>query len=182
MHLYYLETLLEVFPDACVVQTHRDPLESLPSFCSLTATIHELYTEAMDLGLVGQRTTEGLVERTTRGLEARARLDPARFFDVHYETLLGDPLGTVRRIYDYFGYPFDEATAARVQHWLDRNPQHAHGVHRYDLERFGLDRAAVQESFAQYRQQCQAVLDADRALPAPASPIRRTHQPRTVKT
>ena len=37
-HLGALPALLEVFPDALVVQCHRDPVEAVASACSLAAT------------------------------------------------------------------------------------------------------------------------------------------------
>jgi hypothetical protein len=32
-HVWSLDSLLEQFPDACIVQTHRDPVRSIPTLC-----------------------------------------------------------------------------------------------------------------------------------------------------
>ena len=156
MHLGHLEALLEVFPDACVVQTHRDPVEALPSLCSLKAIIRELYARELDLGAIGREMLDLLTWRTTRGNDARSRLDPDRFVDVHYRALLRDPVGTVRRIGDHFGFDVSTEFERRIRDWLDRNPQHKHGAHRYSLEQFGLDRQKTERTLAPCRDQAEA--------------------------
>jgi len=85
-----------------------------------------------------------------RALAARAAAHPARYLDVTYPELIADPIGTVRAVCDYFGYPFDTEFEARARRRLAEDPQHKHGVHRYSLEQFGLDPAAVDEQFAAY--------------------------------
>jgi LPS sulfotransferase NodH len=84
-------------------------------------------------------------------MAARAAADPARFLDVTYPELVADPIGTVRAVCESFGYPFDAEFDARARRRLAEDLQHKHGVHRYSLEQFGLDPAAVDERFAAYR-------------------------------
>ena len=76
MHLLYLETLLDTFPDACIVQTHRDPIEALPSLCSLQAIVRELFLEVVDFGQVGQALAERLLVRTHARDWRRAKARP----------------------------------------------------------------------------------------------------------
>jgi hypothetical protein len=88
------------------------------------------------------------IERATA---ARAAADPARFFDVTYPELIADPIVTVRAVCESFGYPFGAEFEARARRRLAEDVQHQQGVHRYSLEQFGLDPAAVDERFAAYR-------------------------------
>ena len=90
---------------------------------------------------------EGLEQAMT----ARASADPARFFDVRYESLVADPIDTVREVCQYFGYDFTPEYEARTRRYLAENPQHKHGVHHYSLDDFGLDAAAVARHFRDYR-------------------------------
>src|SRR5262249_25497640 len=83
-------------------------------------------------------------------MEVRRASEPSRFFDVSYAALLRDPLGTVERIYDHFGYPFTSDAQSAIVSWLCENPQHKHGVHCYRLEDFGLDEAAISQTFKDY--------------------------------
>ncbi|HWE39509.1 MAG TPA: sulfotransferase [Isosphaeraceae bacterium] len=150
-HTWYLDALLAVFPDACLVQTHRDPKEVIPSLCSLWSQLRTLFTDRIDLRLTGRRATEIFAEATRRALAVRATADPARFLDVTYESLLRDPVSVVTRIHDHFGLPRSPDLADRVRDWLAANPQHKHGSHRYTLEQFGLDAPTLDRAFADYR-------------------------------
>jgi len=38
-HLGFIDKLLNVFPDSKVIQTHRDPYKTVPSFCSMCANL-----------------------------------------------------------------------------------------------------------------------------------------------
>jgi hypothetical protein len=150
-HLYGLDALLAVFPDANVVVTHRDPLQVIPSLCSLAAGFRGMVADRLDLRRLGAEFAEAMAVGPERAIAARSAADPARFFDVPYRRLTSDPVGTVREVCTHFGYDFSDEYASRVRDWLARNPQHKHGVHRYRLEDFGLDAATVNAHFAGYR-------------------------------
>lgn len=151
-HLFYLDALLAVFPDACIVQTHRDPLQVLPSFCSLSAIMRGINTDRVDPLALGNYWLNRLANGALRGMQVRENANPAQFYDLHYKDLLEDPIGAVSQIYQYFGYPFSELHENNMKQWLAENPQHKHGIHRYSLEQFGLEPDLVNERFAQYRQ------------------------------
>jgi hypothetical protein len=151
-HQFSLGALLTVFPDACVVITHRDPLQVIPSLCSLAAGFRGIQTDQLDLRRLGAEYAEAIAVGPERVIAARARFDPARFFDVPYRQLTSDPVGTVRAACEHFGYDFSPEYESRARAWLAANPQHKHGVHRYGLDDFGLDAETVNREFAVYRQ------------------------------
>lgn len=150
-YLLFLDALLAVFPDACIVQNHREPLQVLPSLCSLSAMMRGLNTDRVDLFALGNYWLNRFVNGALRGMQVRENANPAQFYDLHYQDLLKDPIGAVRQIYQYFGYPFSELHESNMKQWLAENPQHKHGIHRYSLEQFGLEPNLVKERFAQYR-------------------------------
>lgn len=150
-HVFGLDSLLAAFPDACIVMTHRDPLQVLPSLCSLSAAFRGIVSDRVDMRRLGEEYTEAMVRGTDRAMKVRAEADPARFFDVGYPDLIADPIGQVRKVREYFGYSYDDALEARMKAWLAENRQHKHGVHRYSLDQFGLEPAAVSEHFTSYR-------------------------------
>ncbi len=150
-YLFSLDALLAVFPDACVVMTHRDPLKVIPSVCSLAAAMRGILTTRLDLRRIGRETTEAVGMGPDRAVESRARSDPARFYDVAYDRLIAAPIDTVREVCRHFGYDFGPAYESGARRWLAENPQHKHGVHRYQLADFGLDAATVERHFGGYR-------------------------------
>lgn len=151
-HLEFLEALFRVFPDAKVIQTHRDPARVTASFCSMISHARGLSSDHVDPVEVGAHWSRKQLRMVTRGMEARDRLGEGAFLDVHYAELVADPLKQVRRIYDFLGMPLAEATETAMRAWIAANPQHRHGRHRYRLEDFGLSGDALDTQFAAYRE------------------------------
>jgi len=153
-HLFSFDALLETYPDALIVQTHRDPLTVLASVASLTAVLQRAFTDEVDAFEIGhevsRRWTNGL-DRAMR-LRRSGRVSPDRFFDVHYHEMLRDPLTVVRRIYAHFDIPLTEAASAAMRRFLAENPKDKHGAHRYSLSAFGLDPDDLGRRFKAYRE------------------------------
>jgi len=148
-HLFALDALLEVYPDALIVQTHRDPRTAMASMCSLAAHATDGWSRVFTGKVIGRDQ----LELWSRGLALfraeRAKHDPARFFDVRYEDFTGDPLGTVEAIYAHFGLPFTgQARAAMARLLEESRTGAARPAHRYDLADFGLTGEEVTERFA----------------------------------
>jgi hypothetical protein len=153
-HLHHLETLLDVYPDALLVQTHRDPLRVLPSVASLLQAQLRMRSDHVDvaalrLGLSG----EGLAASLGRIMALRdtGRLESARIADVRYADLVRNPLDAVRRVYRHFRWPLDERIERCVGAAIARNPKDGHGTHRYSLDELPLDMAAERARFAAYQ-------------------------------
>lgn len=151
-HLIALDVLLETYPDARLVWTHRDPAVVLPSAVSFTGYIRATNTPAFDPVRFGREwaVLEELVLR--RGLSVRDRLPDAadRIYDLHYGDLMRDPVGTLESIFGHFGMPFTDESRRGVQRWVDEHPKTAHGVHTYRAEDFGLDRDRLRARFGFY--------------------------------
>jgi hypothetical protein len=151
-HLFFLDVLLTVLPDACVVQTHRDPATALASLCSLMATARRFYSDHVTEQRLGAPCLATWGTALDRMLHVREAADPARFYDLSYEDLLADPMAAVDRIYAYFEYAMTPGMEEGMQRWLAAHPQHQHGVHQYSLTQFGLDRTTVKQCCAAYLQ------------------------------
>lgn len=149
-HLFHLDALLTVFPDACFIQTHRHPEKAVGSFCSLVTTMRRVNSKRADQAYIGKTQLEGLATGTERGMDAREKANPAQFYDLQYQDLIADPKGQVRKIYNYFGYPINEKMEAGMENWLTNNRQHKHGKHTYTLEQFGLSSNAIERRFSRY--------------------------------
>jgi hypothetical protein len=159
LHLFALDALLGVFPDACVVQTHRDPLKAIPSACSLTQTLWNRWpsiwsripaVSRLSRYALGRGSVEDWARILKRSDRARETSDTLQFYDVHYDDLVQDPVGTVRAIYGHFGLKYDDLFERRMHEWLKENPHGKHGEHRYSLGQFGLKREDVMDRFSRY--------------------------------
>ena len=136
------------------MQTHRDPRAVLGSVASLTLSLQSAFAEPLDLEEIGREVVQSWSEGLERGMHVRhAHPDGAkRFFDVRYQQLLADPIGTIRQIYRHFELPLTRDAEARMRHHLRDNPQHKHGRHAYDLKAFGLDADCLDRQFSSYRE------------------------------
>jgi hypothetical protein len=152
-HLFALDALLAAYPDALVIQTHREPRTAIASACSLAAHASAGWS-ALFTGAVIGRTQ---LDLWARGLElfteARARHasapgGSAQFHDVHYDDLIADPIGTVEAVYGHFGLPLTGAAADAMRSLATTSVTGAKPVHRYALEEYGLTGQDVDERFA----------------------------------
>jgi hypothetical protein len=150
-HLFGLDALLATFPDACIVQTHRDPLKVLASCCSLAAVLRCVTSDRVVPRQIGRQFAAKWATGLERALAARDRAGEDRFYDVHFQELVSDSLVVVRKIYARFGLPFDTAVEGRMRQALAENPRHKHGMHRYTLRQFDLDPLHEARRFAGYR-------------------------------
>lgn len=145
-HLGNLGPLLRVIPDARIVINVRNPRETVASACSLFALLYGTTAEDARTGRMGPGVAASLARALTQGLETAAR-DPARVRVVHYDDLVARPVATLEAVHARFGLPFPAAFESSARAWLAANPQGRHGVHRYDLESFGLDAETVDRLF-----------------------------------
>ena len=150
-HMEYLDTILEVFPTATVVQTHRDPLKTIPSFCSMVAHGKGMFSDRVEPEEIGAHwlaKTCRLIERTA---SARETADPRRFVDISYYDLASDPMAQLAKVYERAGIPFGPEALQAAERTASRNVQHRYGRHVYDADSFGLTREAIENRMAQYR-------------------------------
>jgi len=151
-HQENLEVLFDVFPDAKVIHTHRDPLEVVPSFSSMMAHAGAMLSRRIDPFEVGRRVADQMVGSTLRAIAARGVVGEGRVLDVHYTDLVRDPIGELRRVHDFVGLEWGADAEARARRWLAGNPQHKYGTHRYGLADFGLDPEDLAARFKPYRE------------------------------
>lgn len=149
-HLWFLDALAKTFPDAGFVATHREPVEAIPSLCSLTAIIRSASSDLVEPGHVGRVVLDWFGESQRRAQAARAGIEASRIVDVPYRHLVDAPIGVVGELYDRFRLPFTRLFERRMRDWLAAHPQHHRGVHRYTLDQFGLTPAAVDEAATRY--------------------------------
>lgn len=135
-HALHIEALLDVFPDARIVVTHRDPYKSMGSLCSLIESVQSGFCKHVDRDLIGRTYSVQFCEHLNRPMAARARR--GRFHDIYYSALVDDPMAEIRGLYAWLGDELTPEAEEAMRAWLARNPQHRFGTHSYSLEKYGL--------------------------------------------
>jgi hypothetical protein len=152
-HLFALDAIFEVYPDALVIQMHRDPRTIIASVCSLNEQATAGWSEKFRGPVVGATQLDLWARGAERFLVDRKRHDAAQFCDVDYDAFVADPIGTVESIYRHFGLPLtDEARAAMAALHSESTSGAARPAHRYTLDDFGLTSEQVDARFGAYRE------------------------------
>lgn len=150
-HLVHLETVLDVFPSAKLIFTHRDPAAAISSLCSLHAHTRALFTDDVDPFALGREVlSRHWADAQDRAVALRARLAPGQSTEVRHPDLLRDPLGTVARVYDDLGLEWTEAASDRIRSYIDTESKKPRSVHEHSPEGFGLTGDRIRERFATY--------------------------------
>jgi hypothetical protein len=153
-HQFNLPALFAEYPDACFVQTHRDPARTIPSAADLVYTIQAISKPDLDPAATGAMAREvfgACLDRSTAARDADPRLD-SHVLDVAYADTVTDPVGQVRRIYDHFDLPFSDEHADRITAHLAADSPSKQGGHSYTAEQYGLSTSELADAFPRYRE------------------------------
>ncbi len=152
-HIWCLDALLEAYPDALLVQTHRDPLRIIASVSSLMALLRQLSCEEPTMREAAEEFADYILLGLDRSVDAResGSIDPSRVVDVPFGAFISDQIGAIRGIYEHFGMELGAEVGSRMQTFLDEHPQDKHGLHAYTFEDTGLDAGALRERAARYQ-------------------------------
>ena len=150
-HLGFADLLLDEFPDALLVQTHRDPVESIPSLASMIHALWSLASERVDAKEIGRQWSAKMAHALAHCLAVRDGW-PERFVDVWFRDAVQDPVGQAERIYAAAGLAMTRGAEAAMRRFVATNPREGRPPHLYTLEEFGLTRAGIERDFAAYRE------------------------------
>ena len=151
-HSVHIDALLEVFPDARLIWAHRDPYKATGSLCNLWKLPKGLVQEpeSIDLHAMGRNAMEQMRYHVERPLRARDRIGDERFFHMYYSDMMRNPIGVMRRIYEWAGDALTPDVEAAMQGWLDDHPPDRFGVNSYSLAEYGLSVERLEPIFAEY--------------------------------
>ena len=153
-HLRELETLIETYPDALFIQTHRTPTEVMGSWNSLVKRARSVAMEPLsgrDIGAEQLAFMSGMLNGATRFRSAHQELEH-RWVDIAYADLIRDPVKVVRAIYSRFGWQLEQTAVNEMKAWLSQQADRRRRErrHSYALEDFGLTAGEVNAAFAPY--------------------------------
>ena len=149
-HLVHLETVVELFPHAKLVFTHRDPADVISSICSLYSHTRAILSDDVDARAIGAEVMDGYWPAAMdRALSLRERIDPARCIDVRHADVARDPLGSAAALYRALGLELGQSARDAMACFVARDAA-SRSEHAHALEGFGLRRESIRERFADY--------------------------------
>ncbi len=156
MHSLYLDALLNCYPDAVLLQTHRNPQKVVGSFCNLCATLRRAWSEGGDEAAHAQADLAYAAQLVSRAVEfrnANPGLEP-RFHDVAFKHFMAEPDETLEAIFSHCDMDISPEARAATLGYLEVRPRGKHGTHSYDPAHFGLTPEAISAKFSGYVAAC----------------------------
>ena len=150
VHMFALDALVEAYPNAKFLWSHRDPAKVLASVCSLIAYVRSWSSDRNDAEELGAEQLECWAEGVRRAMDFRKRLGDDRFVDVSFADLQVHPVSALEKSYAQLGLDFTEAARAAVRQWADQHKPGSRGSHAYELADYGLTPEQVRASFTEY--------------------------------
>ena len=149
-HALHIRWLLEAYPDARMVWTHRDPITATGSLCSLITNTHCRVMDEPDRAWVAKNYPPQLAEHARRVMARRGEIGHDRIYDLHYAEMMRDPVGAMRKLYAWLGDSFTPEVERGMDAWLTANPQGKWGKHAYKLDEWNLSEETLRPVFADY--------------------------------
>ena len=147
-HLGFIDKLLKIFPDSKVIQTHRDPLKTVPSFCSMCSNLFEPLTNSYDKNEIGHHWAHKLAKVLNHCMEI-SNLNKENFLNLEFKKMIKDPILEMEEVYNFIDEDFNDQAENAMNAWKEEN-QHEMGAHQYSLEEFGLESSFIDSYFREY--------------------------------
>ncbi len=153
-HIWCLGALLAEYPDALLVQTHRDPLRIIASVSSLQQVLRSMTSDDPSLPEIAEEWAEYIIEGLDRSVTARedGTVRDDQIVDVHFDAFMADPFAAIARIYDRLGLELTTESETRMRTFLAEHEQGEHGTHRYSFADTGLDDGELRERARRYQE------------------------------
>ena len=147
-HLGFIDKLLKIFPDSKVIQTHRDPLKTVPSFCSMCSNLFEPLTNSYDKNEIGHHWANKLAKVLNHCMEVN-NLNQENFLNLEFKKMIKDPILEMEEVYKFIDEDFTDQAENAMNAWKEEN-KHEMGAHQYSLEEFGLESSFIDSYFSEY--------------------------------
>ena len=152
VHIGRLDEIFAVFPDAIIVNCHRDLNSSVPSGAALLEAMWGLYADNVDAHQAGRVVMDLLTHSMQSYVDARGRWEAKgkTFVDVHFADVVGNMDAVAAKVFAKRGIAFTDKTSQSMKRWEAANPPFKHGEFAYDLARYGLSAEQIKTTFKDY--------------------------------
>lgn len=138
-HLEQIPVLLDVFPDATLVVTYRDPVSVTASFATMITYSARMSAEPFSAPWLGQFWARRIQDMLEACLADRDRIPEGQVVDCLFHEFMADDVAMVERIYELADQPFTPGVRAAMDGFMAEHPRGKHGRVRYDIGDFGVD-------------------------------------------
>lgn len=149
-HLLFIDAFSSVFPDARFVMTHRDPAEVMVSVADVYEAVQSMFNVDIDRHYLGSLNVDQWSLAMSRAMAFRDAGNDERFFDLDFRDMQADPVGSVRRLYDWLGEDVSSEFEAGMRDWLRQHSESREENVHPDPAVYGLDLDQVRERFTEY--------------------------------
>jgi len=154
-HLWCLAALLDEYPDALLIQTHRDPVRVISSISALAALLRQMSSDHSSVPRAAEQYSEDILLGLDRSVAARedGTVPPDQVVDVQFAEFMADPFTTIGTIYDRLGLTFTAEAEAAMRAFLATHPgDGGGGGSRYTFADTGLDATVLRERSRAYQE------------------------------
>ncbi|MFK8020012.1 MAG: sulfotransferase [Pseudomonadales bacterium] len=148
-HLHFMDLLLQVFPDAQIIATHRDPILSIPSITSMNYNLRITGTDAPDKAEVAAEWSELFANGVRHTMAVRQNAEK-QFFDVWFDDTVARPFEVIENMYSFLSMPFTSMARAAMEKHIEANKREDRPAHEYTLEEYGYTEAGIANQFKEY--------------------------------
>jgi hypothetical protein len=152
-HLWHLDALATEYPDAVILQTHRDPLKVIASVSALVNHLRRMATDETSVATAARQYADDILLGLDRGMASRDRgvFPPEQVVDVQFAAFMTDPFATIGALYDQLGRELTAEAEANMRAFLAKNPGDG-GASRYAWAATELSEAELRPRVAAYQE------------------------------
>ena len=151
-HIWNMDALMAVYPDAQIIFTHRDIAKALASHCSLSAKMGSKLKRSLDVNELGRFWLEYAKIGLDRAMAAREKIPESQIYDVRLRDMMANPMTVLQDIYSHFDLEYNEEIAGLLEARISEKPTSQEGEHEYSIEEFGLTNEQVRETLKTYNE------------------------------
>ena len=149
-HLMSLGAVVKYFPGAKIIMTHRDPVSTVPSYCSMESTLYKMNTYIISDFEIGNHWLDRLSEWLNNFIEVRTSIPDDRFIDINYLDLVEAPEQIGTQVLKSIHINDDILTKEMMENWIKANKRENRQKHNYKLSDYGLTRESISNKFKDY--------------------------------
>ncbi len=149
-HLMSLGAVVKYFPMAKIIMTHRDPVSTVPSYCSMESALYKMNTDAISDFEIGNYWLDRLSEWLNNFIEVRNSIPDDRFIDINYSDLVEAPEKIGAQVLKSIHVNDDILTKEMMENWINANKRENRQKHNYKLSDYGLTNESISNKFKDY--------------------------------
>ncbi len=147
-HVFAIDDIRKVYPDARLVFIHRDPVSVLASVARLTEVLRRPFARSIDRVEIGREVSTSWLD----GAQRMSALSSSGGSVLHlnYRQIVSSPLDAVRAVYRHCDLELSVEAEERMRCWLLTPANVGRPPRDYRLAEFGLDEHVLRERFRPY--------------------------------